>query len=391
MAKYPEFGRLLRQARIEKDLRQQDVALEIDVNTEYYARIERGKALGAVDTFAVLRAFLGFDANPLIAALGSRSKPVPRRRRAPIQRAAPVLGSHSGFGQLLKLARMERDLTQTGVATAIGRTPHHYTLIEVGQKLPSMKTFAKLQHCLGFDANAFLDALISVPKPFAALGQLLAHARKGKGKTIAEVAVAMGCTAEHYWRLEAGAELPTIMMFVRLHRVLGFGAGKAVKSIPTDPDVDPGELWTPHYEFGRLLKLARVERDMLLSDVVKSTGSAARYYARLEAGICLPSIEHLAKLHDCLGFDANQLLRVLIHAAKPFTEFGLLLIHAREDLEMKPKKVAETVGCDVDHYERIESGIELPTTMMLARLHEVLGFDVDAALRTIAVESGDER
>jgi transcriptional regulator with XRE-family HTH domain len=166
-----------------------------------------------------------------------------------------------------------------------------------------------------------------------------------------------------------------------------------VRSIPIDPSVDPGEVWAPHYEFGRLLKQARVERDMLLSDVAKSTGSAARYYARLEAGRQLPSVENLAKLHDCLRFDANQLLRVLIHAAKPFTEFGLLLLHAREDLEMSPNDVAEAVGCDVDHYERIESGIELPTTTMLARLHEVLGFDVDAALRTIAVDSEvrDER
>lgn len=391
MAKYPEFGSLLRQARIEKDLRQEDVAKGINISAEYYARIDRGNVLGAVDTFAALRVFLGFDANPLLVSLGCRSKPVAARRRASIPRAVTVRGPYAAFGKLIRQARLDRDLTQTGVATAIGRTTHHYNYIELGQRLPSMKTFALLQHCLGFDANELLDTLISVPKPFGALGQLLARTRKSKGKTITEMAEALDCGTEHYWRLEAGAELPTIMMLARLHHMLGFDAGKAVKSIPTDPDIDPGEIWTPHYEFGKLLKLARVERDMLISDVVESTGSAARYYARLEAGICLPSIENLAKLHDCLGFDANQLLRVLVHAAKPFTEFGLLLIHAREDLGMKPKKVAETVGCDVDHYERIESGIELPTTMMLARLHEVLGFDVDAALRTIAVESGDER
>lgn len=348
-------------------------------------------ALGAVDTFAALRVFLGFDANPLLKSLGCCSKPVATRRRATFPRAAPTRGRYAAFGRLIRQARMDRDLTQTGVATAIGRTTHHYNYIELGQRLPSMRTFALLQHCLGFDANTLLDALISVPKLFSALGELLTRTRKSKGKTITEIAEALGCGIEHYWRIEAGAELPTILMLVRLHRVLGFDADKAVESIPTDPDVDSDEIWTPHYEFGRLLKLARVERDMLISDVVESTGSAARYYARLEAGICLPSIENLAKLHDCLGFDANQLLRVLIHAAKPFTEFGLLLIHAREGLVMKPKKVAETVGCDVDHYERIESGIELPTTMMLARLHEVLGFDVDAALRTIAVKSGDER
>jgi transcriptional regulator with XRE-family HTH domain len=125
---------------------------------------------------------------------------------------------------LLKQARMERDLTQTGVATAIGRTPHHYTLIEIGQKLPSMKTFAKLQHCLGFDANELLDALLSVPRPFSAFGHLLGSARNGQGMMITEIASAVGCAADHYWRIEAGAELPTIMLFVRLHRVLGFDA-----------------------------------------------------------------------------------------------------------------------------------------------------------------------
>jgi transcriptional regulator with XRE-family HTH domain len=386
MAKHLEFGRLLRHARLEKALRQHDVAQELDIATEYYARFERGNALGAVDTFAALRVFLGFDANPVLAALGLRSKPVPRRRRAPIRRAAPVLGSYSGFGQLLKQARMQRDLTQSGVATAIGCSPHYYTLIEIGQKLPSMKTFAKLQHCLGFDANELLDALIRVPRPFSAFGQLLGRARSGQGTMLTEVASAVGCAAEHYERIEAGAELPTIMLFVGLHRVLGFDADGVLRELPMEPELDPGEIWGPHYEFGRLLKQARLERRMLHADVARVAERAPRYCARLEAGIQLPSLKNFATLHRCLGFDANRLLSAISNDPRPFTHFGRQLASARTSRTMAEAEAATIAGCAHDRYQRIEDGAELPTLMELVRLHRCLEFHADSALRLIPVE-----
>jgi transcriptional regulator with XRE-family HTH domain len=287
---------------------------------------------------------------------------------------------------LLKQARMERDLTQTGVATAIGRTPHHYTLIEIGQKLPSMKTFAKLQHCLGFDANELLDALLSVPRPFSAFGHLLGSSRNGQGMMITEITSAVGCAADHYSRIEAGAELPTIMLFVRLHRVLGFDADSMLLSLPMAPELDPGEVWGPHYEFGRLLKQARLERRMLHADVSQLAERAPRYYARLDTGIQLPSLKNFAKLQRCLGFDANRLLSALSDNPRPFTEFGRQLTSARTSRDMTEAEAAAIAGCASDRYQRVESGAELPTLMELVRLHRDLELTADKALRVILVE-----
>jgi transcriptional regulator with XRE-family HTH domain len=389
MHRYVEFGRLLRQARLARGLRQEDVARAVEINTEYYARIERGHALGALDTFAALRAHLALDANPLIAALGCRSKPVPQRRRASIPRAVHQ-GPHSGFGQLLRHARMQREWTQTGVATAIGCGTHHYTLIEAGLRLPSVKTFGKLQHCLGFDANELLDALLRVPTPFSAFGELLSNARKRKDKTLAEIAGAVGCAVEQYRRIEAGAELPTIAMVARLHRVLGFRAERALRAIPVDPALDPAAARGPYHEVGRLLRQSRLQHAMLHADVASSAGVAARYYARLEAGLQLPSVAKLARLHDCLGFDANQVLRAVCRPSRPFVAFGRLLAEARERLARTPAEVAEVARCSLTQYERFEEGVALPSAMAFVRLHRVLGFDAAKALRAIPVEATDE-
>jgi transcriptional regulator with XRE-family HTH domain len=389
MHRYVEFGRLLRQARLAKALRQEDVARAIEISTEYYARIERGHVLGALDTFAALRAYLAFDANPVIAALGCRSKPVPQRRRAPIPRAVQQ-GPHSGAGQILRHARMQREWTQTGVATAIGCTLHHYGLVEAGLKLPSVKAFGKLQHCLGFDANELLDALLGEPTPFAAFGELLGNARTRKDRTMAEVAGAVGCEVGQYRRIEAGAALPTIAMVARLHRVLGFGLERALRAIPVDPALDSGDASGFHHAVGRLLQQSRLQRAMLHADVARSAGMAARTYARLEAGFHLPSVETLARLHDCLGFDANQLLRAVCRPSRPFLAFGRLLTWAREHLDRTPAEVAETARCSLTQYERFEEGVALPSAMAFVRLHRVLGFDAAKALRAIPVEPTDE-
>jgi transcriptional regulator with XRE-family HTH domain len=298
-----------------------------------------------------------------------------------------IRGPYPAFGKLMRQARLDRDLTQTSVSTAIGRTSHHYNYIELGQRLPSMKTFALLQHCLGFDANTFLDALNSVPKPFSALGQLLARTRKSKGKTITEMAEALGCGTEHYWRLEAGAELPTIMMFVRLHRGLGFDAGNALRSIPMGAALDPGEVWAPHFEFGRLLRKARIEREMMLADVSGTAAVSERYYMRLEAGCQLPSLKHFARLQRCLGFDANQLLDAISGDPRPFAGFAHRLATARMNGKRTATEAAAGAGCEPDRYQRIESGAELPTLMELVRLHRILDLNADETLLLIPVET----
>ena len=86
--------------------------------------------------------------------------------------------------------RMQRRLTQAPLAMDIDCTPNFYHRIESGQAGPSLVTFARLHHCLDFDANHLLDALGQpltdrpAPGPYARLGAFLAYSREVAGQTI---------------------------------------------------------------------------------------------------------------------------------------------------------------------------------------------------------------
>jgi transcriptional regulator with XRE-family HTH domain len=93
-----------------------------------------------------------------------------------------------------------------------------------------------LQRCLGFDANQLLEAISGDPRPFAGFGHQLATARMDRKRTETEAAAGAGCEPDRYQRIESGAELPTLMELVRLHRILDLNADEALLLIPVEPE-----------------------------------------------------------------------------------------------------------------------------------------------------------
>lgn len=60
------------------------------------------------------------------------------------------------FGRFLLRVRTERGLTQSEVATATGITQSHYSLLERGQREPTMSLAVNLCYELGVDFNDFI-------------------------------------------------------------------------------------------------------------------------------------------------------------------------------------------------------------------------------------------
>jgi len=61
------------------------------------------------------------------------------------------------LGKKIKLARVERDLTQTQLATKINAKQKSISRYETGASLPSIETLVKLARALKKPAGYFLD------------------------------------------------------------------------------------------------------------------------------------------------------------------------------------------------------------------------------------------
>jgi transcriptional regulator with XRE-family HTH domain len=231
MATYRKFGALVRGARIRANLHGDEVARAIGIGATHYGRIEYGYTLVSLTPLALLRDFLHIDANELLAALHCESAPltIMSETQLPSERTR-IWGKYGPFGRLILEARRQRQWTTEQVAQSIGCRMAQYYRLENGNSLPRLKTFARLWHCLGFDANRLLEA-VSKPGRFFWIGAFIADARTRSAMTPIEVADLVGCTVEQYQLIEQGAELPTLTTFVRLHRVLKFDLRRALRLI----------------------------------------------------------------------------------------------------------------------------------------------------------------
>ena len=213
---------------------------------------------------------------------------------------------YAAFGQLLRQARTELAMTQTEVADAVGIGVDWYAQIEAGEARCSLKTLTALRRTLHVDANALLKALDQHSKPV-----------KGTARR--------------------GVE-------------------------------EPKHTSGQHKAFGRTLRRARRQKQLTLSMVAESVGCSRTYYYVVETGRRLPSVLMLARLHDCLEFDANELLEELDKPpSKPdHYHFGVCIVRSRTRKAKTITEAAGAAGCSIEKYENIEAGARLPTLAELA-------------------------
>ena len=153
------------------------------------------------------------------------------------------------------------------------------------------------------------------------------------------------------------------------------------------------EVGGQYAQFGALLVRSRIEAGLTHEALGHMIGCSVTYLARIEAGKKLPAVLLFAKWRHVLGFDANVLLDALDKGppGEPYHAFGHILQVARGRCEMEPSEVARAARCKVATYKRAERGKGLPSVVVLSRLHGVLRFNGDAALRAVRLADEHQR
>ena len=103
---YTSIGKHIRTCRIQKKLRQEDVAEMVDLSPNYYGSIERGEKIPALDTFITILNALELSADQVLAdvlkvgyteknsALDEKMKDLSESERARIYDVLDVLLRH---------------------------------------------------------------------------------------------------------------------------------------------------------------------------------------------------------------------------------------------------------------------------------------------------------
>ena len=213
----------------------------------------------------------------------------------------------------------------------------------------------------------------------------------------------IGVHVGFYGHVERGEKLPSLMPFARLHELLEFDGNVLVDALVVDVElVSKGErrrrkVSRPAGEpvagpasgpegFGRLLAAARGNVGLTQKQLAVAVGCSRRQMVRFEAGHVLPTLRRFAQLWRVLGFDVDALLAMLRDEPpprEPFYGFGQVVAAARAGVAMSRAQVARAAGCATGDYLAIERGAVLPTMGAAVRIHSVVRFDANAALRWV--------
>ncbi len=226
--------------------------------------------------------------------------------------------------------------------------------------------------------------------------RLLQIARKRRGLDQSAVAYIAKISIEHYCNLEEGQRSITLNRLARVRRALETDINPLLRALPVDIDpvvkrtrkgrVSHRRDFGQYARFGRSMIRARDAAELTVAGVAISVSVTQTHVCRIESGHQLPSLTLFAQLHQALDFDGNILLESLLDpppSAEPFQELGELLQIKRRALKLTRAQVATEAKITEHHYERIERGNKLPTTIILVHLHRVLRFDAATALRTV--------
>ncbi len=228
-------------------------------------------------------------------------------------------------------------------------------------------------------------------------GDLLRQARHDRKLGQSALAGKLGFSARYISRLEAGGSLPSLPTFVALWQVLGFDPNalihvliNASRKIPQrlmvkQPVETTHAVHGKHIIFGVFLTQARLALQLTQEAVAFAAHIGANFVRRIEVGYQLPALRTFARLCHYLQFDVNEAFEAITSepSSEPYAAFGQIITAARRKSEIEPVALAGVLGCHPLTYARIESGAELPTLRMLARLHHKLALNGNKVLRAV--------
>ena len=240
---YERFGALINKARTTRRLPQKEAARRLGVHANHLSAIERGIRLPSLRRFVALWQLLEFDADIVLDTLEVQVQaPTARERRVPRESRVVSAGAHIAFAVPLSRARRDLQITQPGLAHAVGCSTRHLARLEQGLCLPSLPLFAQLRCVLRFDARSLLTQLCDPDDrlPFDGFGRVIEQARIGRSLSPGDVARAAGFELAHYRRIEQGAVLPTMRSVVRIHQIVRFDATAAIRWVWQSDALDHG-------------------------------------------------------------------------------------------------------------------------------------------------------
>lgn len=157
-------------------------------------------------------------------------------------------------------------------------------------------------------------------------GQLLAVARKARGRSQLEVSIAACVHPSFYARVERGLRMVSLITLALIWRDLEIDAGPLIAALPVEvvePNkrqrqpkrpgaASPVELACLLYDFDRLMARARNDAGLTQEELAEAVGLSSRHIVRIECGHGLPSLTAFARMHRVLGFDVNRALGSLL-------------------------------------------------------------------------------
>ena len=234
------------------------------------------------------------------------------------------------------------------------------------------------------------------------LGRLLMVARKARGLSREQVATRTGLDQSSLARIERGDRRPSLPCLARLDGVLSFGAAAALDALDVPSVVvEPSVRIVPELRerklgkwgaFGVRLARARRAAQLTQASLAQVLDCTRRQVARIEAGKVLPSVWRFALMRQVLRLDVDELLTLVREVpVMPFVGFGQVLVSARRELSMSPPQVATAARCELGLYLGIERGEQLPSMRAAVRIHQVIRFDANAAMRSVWQSSALDR
>ena len=241
-------------------------------------------------------------------------------------RAFDMNRKYSQFGALVREAREGRKRYQIEVARKVGVSGSFLRRVELGQSLPSLMLLAMLWRLLRFDMNVLFEALgvkaraipaalhgrrsVSMPVRLAQgrharFGGLIARERVLAGVTQEGLAHALGIGARFLSRIEAGLQLPSVLVAAKLRDALSLDGNELIAALVDDTPREPFQA------FGRILEVARERCELRPVDVANAAQCSTQVYEDWERGRALPSVRGLARVRRALRFNGNAALRAV--------------------------------------------------------------------------------